>query len=98
HLSVRALDQPICGRMIVDALDTHGLEPSSIVLEVTESMVMHDARSVLRRLWELHELGVRLALDDFGTGYSSLDRLRRMPVDTLKIDRSFIADIDRTPP
>ena len=82
---------------LIDLLAAYSLPPDSLVLEVTESVVMHDVKGVIRRLWELKEVGVRLAIDDFGTGYSSLDRLRRMPVETLKIDHSFINDIDATP-
>ena len=97
NLSVRELEQPRLLDDLVDLLATYALAPETLLLEVTESVLMHDARGVIRRLWELKELGVRLALDDFGTGYSSLDRLRRMPVEALKIDRSFIEDMNRTP-
>ncbi|HWW53418.1 MAG TPA: EAL domain-containing protein, partial [Acidimicrobiales bacterium] len=97
NLSARELEQPNLVDDIVRLLANYTLEPEALMLEVTESVVMDDVRSVVRRLWELKELGVRLVIDDFGTGYSSLDRLRRMPFETLKIDRSFIADIDTVP-
>ena len=74
------------------ALESSGLPPSSLVLEITESRVMlADTDLAVRRLQELKELGVRLAMDDFGTGYSSLSYLGRFPVDILKMDRSFLA-------
>jgi EAL domain-containing protein (putative c-di-GMP-specific phosphodiesterase class I) len=62
-------------------------------LEITESVMMHDAVSMMKRLQELKALGVRLAIDDFGTGYSSLSYLRQFPFDLLKIDKSFIDDV-----
>src|SRR5439155_11932182 len=97
NTSPRELERHDGPDRLVKLLASHALTPESIVLEVTESVVSQDVRAVMRRLWELKELGIRVAIDDFGTGYSSLDRLRRMPVETLKIDRSFIADLD-TPP
>jgi len=94
---MRELEQPNLVESLVGVLAAIDLPPASLAIEITESVVMDDTRPVIRRLWELKELGVRLAIDDFGTGYSSLDRLRRMPVETMKIDRSFIADIDTAP-
>ena len=73
------------------ALDSSGVEPSSITLEITETTLMRDVPAACERLQELKALGIRLAIDDFGTGYASLSYLQRMPVDTLKIDQSFIA-------
>jgi diguanylate cyclase (GGDEF)-like protein len=67
--------------------------PNYIELEITESMVMHDPSGAVDLINELKELGVRIAMDDFGTGYSSLAYLRRFPIDSLKVDRSFIADV-----
>jgi diguanylate cyclase (GGDEF)-like protein/PAS domain S-box-containing protein len=75
------------------ALRDSGLDPTSVVLEVTESALVDDAEAALRVLKELKTLGVRIAIDDFGTGYSSLVYLKRFPVDLLKIDRSFIAGL-----
>jgi EAL domain-containing protein (putative c-di-GMP-specific phosphodiesterase class I) len=69
------------------------LPPQLLELELTESMIMRDPQAAAKTMQELNELGVSLALDDFGTGYSSLNYLRRFPVDCLKIDRSFIADV-----
>jgi EAL domain-containing protein (putative c-di-GMP-specific phosphodiesterase class I) len=74
-----------------DALRVSGLQPSRLVLEITESVVMQNSADNMRRLRALRDLGVRLAVDDFGTGYSSLAYLRAFPVDELKIDRSFVA-------
>ncbi len=67
-----------------------GLEPRSLTVEVTESVLMNDTEEALRRLRQLKALGVRIAIDDFGTGYSSLSYLRQFPVDVMKIDRSFV--------
>ena len=76
-----------------DAILASGIEPASLVLEMTETSLIHDTTVAATRLKELNQLGVRLAIDDFGTGYSSLSYLRQFPVDILKIDRSFIGTI-----
>jgi diguanylate cyclase (GGDEF)-like protein len=78
-------------------LDHAGLDPGCLELEITESVVMDQSEASVERLRALRSLGVRLALDDFGTGYSSLAYLRRLPLDTIKVDRSFVADLDTDP-
>jgi diguanylate cyclase (GGDEF)-like protein len=78
-------------------LDAHQLDPSSLCLEITESMFMEESETVARTLQELRDLGVRLAVDDFGAGYSSLLYLRRFPLHVLKLDRSFVAGLGRNP-
>jgi EAL domain-containing protein (putative c-di-GMP-specific phosphodiesterase class I) len=70
-----------------------GLDPRHLELELTETVLMDDSRSAPEVLAQLKEIGVRLALDDFGTGYSSLNYLKRFPIDTLKIDQSFVRDL-----
>jgi diguanylate cyclase (GGDEF)-like protein len=76
-------------------LGAHGLPPSALVLEVTERIMLSDEERTREHLRALHEMGVRLSVDDFGTGYSSLGTLKRLPVAELKIDRSFVADLER---
>ena len=76
---------------VADALQSSGLEPSNLVIELTESTIMYNTDANLERLQQLKARGVRLALDDFGTGYSSLSYLHRFPIDILKIDRSFVS-------
>src|SRR6201999_1848401 len=78
---------------VADVLRSTGLEPRFLELELTESMVMHDAPKLVAMLDELKKLGVQIAVDDFGTGYSSLSYLKRFPVDRLKVDRSFVEHI-----
>jgi diguanylate cyclase (GGDEF)-like protein/PAS domain S-box-containing protein len=90
NISARQLQRPEIVEEVREALTSSGLEPTRLVLEVTESMMIEDLDLALSRLGALRELGVHVAVDDFGTGYSSLNYIRRLPVDILKIDKSFI--------
>src|SRR6185436_6345936 len=74
-----------------------GLVPQMLELEITESSAMHSPELSVRTLFELKKLGLRISLDDFGTGHSSLSYLKRFPIDTLKIDQSFVHDITTDP-
>jgi EAL domain-containing protein (putative c-di-GMP-specific phosphodiesterase class I) len=80
---------------VAQALRDTGLAPHHLQLEITESVVMHSASVALATLQKLKHLGVQLAIDDFGTGYSSLSYLKHFPVDTLKIDRTFVECLDQ---
>ena len=93
NLSPRQFKDPELVNNIVQALEETGMPPGLLELEITESMMMHDIEVAVTKLSAIRELGVRLAIDDFGTGYSSLSQLKRFPIDTLKVDRSFIRDI-----
>ena len=97
NLSIRQLEQPRFVDDLAAVLADAGVAPASLTLEITETVFTQDAEAIIRRLWAVRELGVGLALDDFGTGYSSLDRLRDMPVQKLKIDKSFIDEVDTRP-
>src|SRR5579884_1954152 len=91
NLSVRNLLDRNLPSEIDRMLTTYGLPPEALQLEITESMLMSDPERVLATVIRLNALGVRLSVDDFGTGYSSLANLRQMPIDELKIDRSFVS-------
>jgi diguanylate cyclase (GGDEF)-like protein len=90
NISARDLHNPDFPRSLAELAAAHKVRPDTIALEVTESAVMEDPAHALAILERLHEMGVRLAIDDFGTGYSSLAYLKRLPVDELKIDKSFV--------
>jgi len=90
NISGRHLQHADLPQDVRQALHLSGLEPENLVIELTESTIMHNTEANLTRLTELKRLGVRLAIDDFGTGYSSLSYLHRFPIDILKIDRSFV--------
>ena len=94
NLSAVQLQQDDWTHTVARVLETTGLPAASLELELTESLVMRDVQSTSHHLRELRALGVRVAIDDFGTGYSSLNYLRHLLVDTLKIDRSFISEIE----
>jgi len=93
NLSGRQIAQPDLVDTVVAALERGGLPPSMLCLEVTETVLMADAEAGLAVLRKLRELGLSLAIDDFGTGYSSLAYLKRFPVGTVKIDRSFVTEL-----
>src|SRR6202042_1548633 len=86
--------QPDLASEIGKTLAEIGIDPGCLQLEIVETVAMGDAEKSGQVLAQLKGLGVRLSIDDFGTGYSSLSRLRRIPVDTLKIDRAFISHMD----
>ena len=93
NLSPKSLRDPDFPTRVATALGVHGASPSALVLEITENVLMSDAHQSLTCLRQLHDMGITLAIDDFGAGYSSLSYLRRLPVDVLKIDRSFITGL-----
>lgn len=97
NLSPRQLMQPALPQMLHELLSGADLDPSSLVLELTESTLMQDPDLALKVMHQIKAAGIRLSIDDFGTGYSSLSYLQRFPLDTLKIDRGFIHEIDRQP-
>ncbi len=93
NISAAQLEEGSVARDVRAALRLTGLAPSALVIEITETALINDSLSALRELRQLKKLGVRLSLDDFGTGYSSLGRLRRLPFDIVKIDRTFVSRI-----
>jgi EAL domain-containing protein (putative c-di-GMP-specific phosphodiesterase class I) len=97
NLSARQLAAPGLVETVMHALESTGLAPRRLCLELTESVFMDEIEGAVGQLRDLCSLGVRLAMDDFGTGYSSLSSLRRFPGEFLKIDRSFVAGL-RTDP
>ncbi|MGA0532437.1 EAL domain-containing protein [Hansschlegelia sp. KR7-227] len=94
NVSAVQFQRPGLAQSVIDALDMSGLSPDRLELEITESVLMENAEGAVSSLMRLRALGVRIALDDFGTGYSSLSYLRRFPFNKIKIDRSFIAEIE----
>jgi diguanylate cyclase (GGDEF)-like protein len=97
NLSARQFQQPKLVETVAEVLRTTGLEPHRLKLEITESVMMADMEGTIATLHKLRGLGARLAIDDFGTGYSSLAYLKRFPIDTLKIDKSFVNELGRDP-
>jgi EAL domain-containing protein (putative c-di-GMP-specific phosphodiesterase class I) len=97
NLSARQFRQEALAKTIRQILVDTGVDAANLEIELTESMVMHNAAVAVAILQELKSLGVRVSIDDFGVGYSSLSCLRRLPIDTLKIDRSFVSDIAAPP-
>jgi diguanylate cyclase (GGDEF)-like protein/PAS domain S-box-containing protein len=97
NLSARQFADEDLVKDIAAALESTGLKPELLELELTESMVIQNTERAGRVLAEIKKMGVRLAIDDFGVGYSSLTHLKRFPIDTLKVDRSFIRDLPQDP-
>ncbi len=93
NLSPRTFQQPDLLSHVKSVLAETGLPPCSLVLEITETLAMQNAEATLAVLRGLKELGVSIAIDDFGTGYSSLSYLTTFPIDTLKVDRSFVHNL-----
>jgi diguanylate cyclase (GGDEF)-like protein len=94
NLSARQFAQPELVDQVRDILEETGLDPAGLEIEITESVLMDQSETGVRTLRQLRDIGVRLVLDDFGTGYSSLSYLKHLPLDTIKIDRTFVAGID----
>jgi EAL domain-containing protein (putative c-di-GMP-specific phosphodiesterase class I) len=95
NLSGVQIAEPDLVSQVEQILNQTGIDPNNLTLEMTESVLMAHPQEAIRKLLELRALGVRLHIDDFGTGYSSLSYLHHLPVDTLKIDRSFVSRIGK---
>jgi diguanylate cyclase (GGDEF)-like protein len=95
NLSLRQFQQQRIDDVTARVLRATGLDPELLELEVTESLAMHEPDDVTTTLQDLRAMGVRCSIDDFGTGYSGLSQLTRLPIDKVKIDKSFVATIDR---
>lgn len=87
------ISRPGYERWLLEEIETAAIDPGRVVLEITESALLHDRESIAERLARLRNVGVRIALDDFGTGYASLSYLTSLPLDMLKVDRGLIAQI-----
>jgi len=97
NLSARELTHPDVVSTVLQCVRDTGVDPHSLTIEVTESTAMADGDTGFRALRDLSSEGIRVAIDDFGTGYSSLEQLRRMPVDIVKVDRSFVSGMAADP-
>jgi EAL domain-containing protein (putative c-di-GMP-specific phosphodiesterase class I) len=97
NLSLKQLKQANFIARMSAILKRHGVSPTSLELEITETTLMEDPKRTIKILNELYGLGLHLAIDDFGTGYSSLSALQQFPIDTLKIDQSFVRDVVSNP-
>jgi EAL domain-containing protein (putative c-di-GMP-specific phosphodiesterase class I) len=93
NLSGRTFNEPRMMETVSQVLASSCFAPGSLELEITESVLMHNAQATVEMLEQLNRMGLKLAVDDFGTGYSSLSYLKRFPIDTLKIDQSFVRDV-----
>ncbi|HET7370472.1 MAG TPA: EAL domain-containing protein [Gammaproteobacteria bacterium] len=93
NFSMLQFEQAGLVEMIVSILEEYGVPGEALEIEITENMIMKDVENTVRKLRELSSHGIRVAIDDFGTGYASLSYLRRLPIDTLKLDHSFVRDI-----
>ena len=97
NLSVRVLQDKGLPQRVAALIERHGIDPGWVSLEVTESAVMSDPMTARRVLRQLADMGLKLSIDDFGTGHASLAYLKQLPVDEIKIDRSFVRDIPSDP-
>ncbi len=95
NLSAQQLSSPTLIAYVTEVLGRHGLPPSGLELEITESMLMEDVEASIATLGALRDMGVSLSIDDFGTGYSSLSYLKLLPIHHLKLDRSFVKDVEQ---
>ena len=93
NLSIKQLESKGCIERFKQVIDDTGVDANYLELEITEGQIMQDSEHSITVLQEIRDLGVHVSIDDFGTGYSSLSYLKRLPIDTLKIDRSFINDL-----
>ncbi len=97
NLSARQFQQPLLVESVAQILKDTGLDPNLLELELTEGSIMKDPNQAIRKLHELKAMGIHISVDDFGTGYSSLNYLKRFPIDTLKVDQSFVQEINTDP-
>jgi EAL domain-containing protein (putative c-di-GMP-specific phosphodiesterase class I) len=93
NVSARQFRQPNFAGAVLDSLSAHGADPHKLKLELTESLLLGDVEDTVERMTQLKRQGVGFALDDFGTGYSSLSYIKRLPLDQIKIDQSFVRDV-----
>jgi diguanylate cyclase (GGDEF)-like protein/PAS domain S-box-containing protein len=97
NISGKQFKQPDFLHTVARIIAESGVDPCLLELELTESVIMEKAEKNIDSLWDIKKMGVRLSIDDFGTGYSSFNYLKHFPIDTLKVDRSFIAEVDSNP-
>jgi EAL domain-containing protein (putative c-di-GMP-specific phosphodiesterase class I) len=97
NFSARPFQQPTFIADVANILKETNLDPRWLELELTESSIMKDPETAIEKLHELKLMGIKVAVDDFGTGYSSLNYLKRFPIDTLKIDKTFVSDVCKDP-
>jgi diguanylate cyclase (GGDEF)-like protein len=93
NISARTLHDFGLAATVADIVDQHGIRPSDVVLEITETTIMENPARAIAELEQLREIGVRISMDDFGTGHSSLAQMKSLPIDELKIDKSFITEM-----